>query len=133
MLNDRKHVIVKKKDPKETSQLELKIGEKCNFGGYDYKMNNCVDNIFFSEDPNDELFDIKPDKPIRKIDLPYSYERIFALLIIIILLFFIAYIWNSRNKGKKFLQKVFFNYNPRKDAIKAIKAIKLDNLSNKEF
>ena len=82
---------------------------------------------------NDELFDIKPDKPIRRIDLPYSYERIFALLIIIILLFFIAYIWNSRKKGKKFLQKVFFNYNPRKDAIKAIKAIKLDNLSNKEF
>ena len=82
---------------------------------------------------NDELSDIKPDKPIRKIDLPYSYERVSALLFIIILLFFVAYIWNSRNKGKKFLQKVFFNYNPREDAIKAIKAIKSDNLSNKEF
>ena len=58
LLNDRKHVIVKKKEPKETSQLELKIGEKCNFGGYNYKMNNCVDNIFFSEDPNDELLDL---------------------------------------------------------------------------
>ncbi|SVA81852.1 uncharacterized protein METZ01_LOCUS134706, partial [marine metagenome] len=58
LLNDRKHVIVKKKEPKETSQLELKIGEKCNFGGYDYKMINCVDNIFFSEDPNDELLDL---------------------------------------------------------------------------
>ena len=57
LLNDRKHVIVKKKEPKETIQLELKIGEKCNFGGYNYKMNNCVDNIFFSEDPNDELLD----------------------------------------------------------------------------
>ena len=57
LLNDRKHVIVKKKEQKETSQLELKIGEKCNFGGYNYKMNNCVDNIFFSEDPNDELLD----------------------------------------------------------------------------
>ena len=58
LLNDRKHVIVKKKEPKETIQLELKIGEKCNFGGYNYKMNNCVDNIFFSEDPNDELLDL---------------------------------------------------------------------------
>ena len=66
-------------------------------------------------------------------DSPYSYERVSALLVIIILLFFVAYIWNSRNKGKKFLQKVFFNYNPREDAIKAIKAIKSDNLSNKEF
>ena len=82
---------------------------------------------------NDELSDIKPDKPIREIDLPYSYERISALFFIIILLFFIAYIWSSRNKGKKFLQKVFFNYNPREDAIKEIKKVKLDSLSNKEF
>ena len=58
LLNDREQVIVKKKEPKETSQLELKVGEKCNFVGYDYKMNNCVDNIFFSEDPNDELLDL---------------------------------------------------------------------------
>ena len=58
LLNDREQVIVKKKEPKETSQLELKIGEKCSFVGYDYKMNNCVDNIFFSEDPNDELLDL---------------------------------------------------------------------------
>ena len=62
LLNDRKHVIVKKKEPKETIQLELKIGEKCNFGGYNYKMNNCVDNIFFSEDPNDELLDFSSIK-----------------------------------------------------------------------
>ena len=82
---------------------------------------------------NDELSDIKPDKPIREIDLPYSYERISALFFIIILLFFIAYIWSSRNKSKKFLQKVFFNYNPREDAIKEIKKVKLDSLSNKEF
>ena len=33
LLNDRKHVIVKKKEPKEIRQLELKIGEKCNFEG----------------------------------------------------------------------------------------------------
>ena len=58
MLNDREHVIVKKKEPKGTSQLELKIGEKCNFRGYDYKINNCADNIFFSKDPNDELLDL---------------------------------------------------------------------------
>ena len=82
---------------------------------------------------NDELSDIKPDKPIREIDLPYSYERISALFFIIILLFFIAYIWSSRNKSKKFLQKVFFNYNPREDAIKEIKKVKLDSLSNREF
>ncbi|MED5269124.1 MAG: hypothetical protein VYE63_02870 [Candidatus Neomarinimicrobiota bacterium] len=82
---------------------------------------------------NDELSDIKPDKPIREIDLPYSYERISALFFIIILLFFIAYIWSSRNKSKRFLQKVFFNYNPREDAIKEIKKVKLDSLSNKEF
>ena len=53
----RKLIETKKKEQKETSQLELKIGEKCNFGGYNYKMNNCVDNMFFSEDPNDELLD----------------------------------------------------------------------------
>ena len=82
---------------------------------------------------NDELSDIKPDKPIREIDLPYSYERISALFFIIILLFFIAYIWSSRNKSKNFLQKVFFNYNPREDAIKEIKKVKLDSLSNREF
>ena len=82
---------------------------------------------------NEGLSDIKPDKPIKEINLPYNSERIFTLFIIIFLLFFIVYIWNSRNKGKKFLQKVFFNYNPREDGIKAIKAIKLDNLSNKEF
>lgn len=82
---------------------------------------------------NDELSDIKPDKPIREIDLPYSYKRISALFFIIILLFFIAYIWSSRNKNKKFLQKVFFNYNPREDAIKEIKKVKLDSLSNREF
>ena len=82
---------------------------------------------------NDELSDIKPDKPIREIDFPYSYERISALFFIIILLFFIAYIWSSRNKSKKFLQKVFFNYNPREDAIKEIKKVKLDSLSNREF
>ena len=82
---------------------------------------------------NDELSDIKPDKPIREIDLPYSYERISALFFIIILLFFIAYIWSSRNKSKRFLQKVFFNYNPREDAIKEIKKVKLDSLSNREF
>ena len=82
---------------------------------------------------NDELSDIKPDKPIREIDLPYSYERISALFFIIIFLFFIAYIWSSRNKSKKFLQKVFFNYNPREDAIKEIKKVKLDSLSNREF
>ena len=82
---------------------------------------------------NDELSDIKPDKPIREIDFPYSYERVSALFFIIILLFFIAYIWSSRNKSKKFLQKVFFNYNPREDAIKEIKKVKLDSLSNREF
>ena len=82
---------------------------------------------------NDELSDIKPDKPIREIDLPYSYERISALFFIIILLFFIAYIWSSRNKSKNFLQIVFFNYNPREDAIKEIKKVKLDSLSNREF
>ncbi|GIS42467.1 MAG: hypothetical protein Ct9H90mP15_05070 [Candidatus Neomarinimicrobiota bacterium] len=56
---------------------------------------------------NDELSDIKPDKPIREIDLPYSYERISALFFIIILLFFIAYIWSSRNKSKNFYRKFF--------------------------
>ena len=82
---------------------------------------------------NEELSDIKPDKPIKEINLPYSSERIFILFIIIFLIFFIVYIWSSRNKGRKFLQKVFFNYNPREDTIKAIKAIELDNLSNKDF
>ena len=82
---------------------------------------------------NEELSDIKPDKPIKEIDLPYNFERIFVLFIIIFLLFFIAYIYSDRNKSKKFLKKVFFNYNPREDTIKAISAIKLDSLSNKEF
>ncbi len=81
----------------------------------------------------DELPDIKPDKPIREIDLPYNYERILILFIIIFLLFFITYLWNNRKKGKKFLQKVFFNHNPREDAIKEIESIELNNLSNKEF
>tara|TARA_B100000427_G_scaffold161961_1_gene134677 strand:- start:1106 stop:1975 length:870 start_codon:yes stop_codon:yes gene_type:complete len=82
---------------------------------------------------SNEEYDIEPDKPIRKINLPRNYKQIFALFFIIILLFFIVYILTSRNKGKKFFQKVFFNYNPREDTIKAIDDIKLDVLSNKEF
>ena len=82
---------------------------------------------------SNEEYDIEPDKPIKKIDLPRNYKQIFALFFIIILLFFIVYILTSRNKGKKFFQKVFFNYNPREDTIKAIDDIKLDVLSNKEF
>lgn len=82
---------------------------------------------------DEDLSDIKPDKPIKEINLPYSDERIFTLFLIISLLLFIVYISNTRNKGRKFLQKIFFNYNPREDTIKAIDKLKLDHLSTKEF
>ena len=58
ILNDRKQIIIKKKKLTKKNQLELKIGKKSNFGGYDYFLKSYQKNISFSNNPNDELIDL---------------------------------------------------------------------------
>lgn len=58
LLNDRKLIIIKQNEFKEKKYIELAIGEKYNFYGYDYMMNDYSENLSFSKDPNDEYIDL---------------------------------------------------------------------------
>ena len=58
ILNDRKFIIIKKNKVKENKYIELAIGEKYNFYGYDYMINDYSEDLSFSEDPNDEYIDL---------------------------------------------------------------------------
>ena len=58
ILNDRKFIIIKKNKVKENKYIELAIGEKYNFYGYDYMINDYSENLSFSEDTNDEYIDL---------------------------------------------------------------------------
>ena len=58
ILNDRKFIIIKKNKVKENKYIEIAIGEKYNFYGYDYMINDYSEDLSFSEDPNDEYIDL---------------------------------------------------------------------------
>ena len=58
ILNDRKFIIIKQNKVKENKYIELAIGEKYNFYGYDYMINDYSEDLSFSEDPNDEYIDL---------------------------------------------------------------------------
>ena len=58
LLNDRKFIIIKQSQIKEKKYIELSIGQKYNFYGYDYIINNYFEDFSFSENPNDEYIDL---------------------------------------------------------------------------
>ncbi len=59
LLNDRRFIIIKENKHKEKKHIELAIGEKYNFYGYDYILNDYSETLSFSKDPNDEYIDLR--------------------------------------------------------------------------
>ena len=58
LLNDREFILIKQNELKEKKYIELEIGEKYNFYGYDYIVNNYFEDFSYSENPNDECIDL---------------------------------------------------------------------------
>ena len=58
IINDRKVFIIKKNKRKKKKHIELTIGTKCKFYGYDYTINNFYKSPFFSNNPDDEYIDL---------------------------------------------------------------------------
>ena len=57
IINDRKFFIIKKNKCKRKKYVELVIGAKCKFYGYDYNIKNFSKTPLFSNNPDDEYID----------------------------------------------------------------------------
>ena len=82
---------------------------------------------------DEDLTEIQPDKPIKEVDLPYNYNKLIILFMIICLLFCTICLWNNRDRKRPFFRIRLFNQDPKKDAIEAISKIISGNTSSIKF
>jgi len=72
------------------------------------------------------------DKPLKEIQFPIERLRLFALLILSLLILYTFYLIRTRDKEKIYKRK-FFNFNPRSKALKDVEKIDLNNDSSEFF
>ena len=71
------------------------------------------------------------DKPLKEIQFPIERLRLFALLILSLLILYTFYLFRTRDK-EKISKRKFFNFNPRSKALKEVEKIDL-NTDTTEF
>ena len=71
------------------------------------------------------------DKPLKEIQFPIERLRLFAFLILSLLVLYTFYLIRTRNK-EKISKRKFFNFNPKSKALKDVEKIDL-NIDTPEF
>jgi len=71
------------------------------------------------------------DKPLKEIQFPIERLRLFAFLILSLLILYTFYLIRTRNK-EKISKRKFFNFNPKSKALKDVEKIDL-NIDASEF
>ena len=71
------------------------------------------------------------DKPLKEIQFPIERLRLFAFLILSLLVLYTFYLIRTRNK-EKITKRKFFNFNPKSKALKDVEKIDL-NIDASEF
>ena len=71
------------------------------------------------------------DKPLKEIQFPIEKLRLFAFLILSLLIFYTFYLIRTRDK-EKISKRKFFNFNPKSKALKDVEKIEL-NTDTTEF
>ena len=72
------------------------------------------------------------DKPLKEIQFPIERLRLFALLILSLLILYTFYLIRTRDK-EKISKRKFFNFNPRSKALKDVEKIDLNTDATKFF
>ena len=72
------------------------------------------------------------DKPLKEIRFPIERLRLFAFLILSLLIFYTFYLIRTRDK-EKISKRKFFNFNPKSKALKDVEKIELNTDATEFF
>ena len=87
--------------------------------------------VFISSVLDTTMTTVIADKPLKEIQFPIERLRLFAFLILSLLVLYTFYLIRTRNK-EKITKRKFFNFNPKSKALKDVEKIDL-NIDASEF
>ena len=87
--------------------------------------------VYISSVLDTTMTTIIADKPLKEIQFPIERLRLFALLILSLLILYTFYLIRTRDK-EKISKRKFFNFNPKSKALKDVEKIDL-NIDAPEF